>query len=136
MAGTVIGNVSVLAGMPLRSLNLSGTRVNDLSPLSQSPLVSLNVSGTDIRDLEPLSGLQTLRSLNLNGTDVRILYPLIGLNIESLDIRGIRSKEKGVVRRLPLKHLWTDRDDEEAGMKMLRAIPTLKTLNGQPVNRW
>jgi len=136
VAGTVIGNVSVLAGMPLRSLNLSGTRVNDLSPLSQSPLVSLNVSGTDIRDLEPLSGLQTLRSLNLNGTDVRILYPLIGLNIESLDIRGIRSKEKGVVRRLPLKHLWTDRDDEEAGMKMLRAIPTLKTLNGQPVNRW
>ena len=81
-----IPDLSVLAGMRLRSLSLSGSRtVKNLQPLQELPeLERLNLSRTGITDLKPLAGLPLIE-LNLEDcpklTDLRPLLECKQLEI-------------------------------------------------------
>lgn len=65
-----ISDLSPLAGLPLKELNLSDNQISDLSPLaSVASLQVLYLGGNPFEDLTPLSGLELLRVLNLDTID-------------------------------------------------------------------
>jgi hypothetical protein len=102
-------SVAWLAGLPLRSADLSRTGVSDLSPLANCPLEELLIAGTPVADLSPLKGLKLTR----------------------LDIRGTRVADLSPLKGMPLAELSCDAPSP-AALEVLKAIPTLKTYNGKP----
>ncbi|HVK12844.1 MAG TPA: formylglycine-generating enzyme family protein, partial [Gemmataceae bacterium] len=103
-------DVSALNGWQLRSLSLHYSSVEDLSPLRGMPLVALNVHRTKVKDLSPLRGMK--------------LETFLYMETEIQDI--------SVLRDMPLRDVGCDylpRRDEA----VLKAIPTLVTINGKPV---
>jgi eukaryotic-like serine/threonine-protein kinase len=107
-----LSDLSPLKGMSLKLLNLDSTQVADLSPLKGMPLNNLGLPGTKATDLTALKDMITLRRLAL-GDLARLadLSPLIGLALEELHFSNFKA----------------DRD-----ATILRAITTLKSINGKP----
>jgi len=61
-----LNDLTPLAGLPIRSLNLARSDVADLAPLASLPLAELRLDGCNrIRDLRPITQIKTLRSLTL-----------------------------------------------------------------------
>ncbi len=102
-----IDDISVVEGMPLKTLILEGTSVSDLSPIRDMALETLHLQDTPVTDLTPIHGMP-LRQLNLKGvaisdvtpfaemplsilwlleTDVSDISALSGLTLESLDLQ-------------------------------------------------
>jgi hypothetical protein len=150
--GTPVADLRPLKGTPLVSLMATHTRVSDLSPLKGSPLEHLNCGYTPVADLTPLKGLR-LRDLICAGTEVTDLSPLKGLPLVSLHCSYTRVADltplKGTALRqlvcnntkvtdlsplkdMPLTEIWLD-FKAERDAKVLRAIRSLKTINGKPV---
>jgi internalin A len=57
LAGTDVTDLSPLAGLPLKQLDISDTQVSDLSPLAGMPLEVLYAERTRVNDISPLTGL-------------------------------------------------------------------------------
>jgi hypothetical protein len=84
--------------------------VSDLSPLKGMPLAGLSVGGVGVSELSPLKGMK-LAWLHCNGTKVTDLSPLTGMPLEEIHFDTFKAERDGTI---------------------LRAIPTLKTINGKP----
>ena len=103
-------DLSPLKGMSLTGINLQGTMVSDISTLKGMPLNDLNIPNTKVSDLTPLLGMNTLRRLSY-GDLVTDLSPLRNLALEQIYFHSFRA----------------ERDSMN-----LRAITTLKRINGKP----
>lgn len=73
-------DLSPLAGLPLRRLDVHGNQLTDLSPLTNcASLTELRVSGNPLTDLAPLVDCTSLSMLNVSRAQVRSLRPLAAL---------------------------------------------------------
>ena len=99
-----ISDLSALAGMPLKRLNISGTKVSDLSPLKGMQLIELDLSDTRVRDLTPLAGMP-LQVLVLFECRVDDLSPLRGIPLESIDLRKSQVSDLEPLAGMPLTQL-------------------------------
>ena len=88
-----IADISALAALPLRSLNLDGNAIADLSPLSRlTGLSFLSMADTRLTDISYLADLVNLAVLNLSGNrfaDVSALAAMIELHRLDLQDNGI-----------------------------------------------
>ena len=93
LGGLGVEDVSALAALPLRSLNLDGNVVTDLSPLSGlSGLTFLSMADTRLTDIGQLADLVNLVVLNLGGNrfaDVSALAAMTELRTLHLQDNGI-----------------------------------------------
>ncbi|MGE3803178.1 MAG: tetratricopeptide repeat protein, partial [Gemmataceae bacterium] len=143
-------HLSVVAGMPLRSLQLSSMRYRDLSFLKGLPLVGLDLSQCPIADLSKLKGLKLeylnltssgrvqdlsplagmpLKNLQLyNCRQVRELSPLKGTQLNTLNILGTNVSNISIVGDMPLEDLTFDPSIVKTGMNDLRRVKTLKWI--------
>jgi hypothetical protein len=99
--------------MKLQSLGINASCVDDLSPLRGMPLDQAFLHNTPVKDLSPLSACP-LKSLYVSGTIVADLQP---------------------IRDLPIEDILVDPVDgpyNPAHLKVLRSMPTLKTINHKP----
>lgn len=135
LARTSIPDMSAIAGMPLQALDLSRTEFSDLRVLGDLPLRSLNLSSTPVRDLSPLRGMGTLQTVRLEHTRVSDIRALSGLPIRHLGLRGTRIHDYSPLRDMPLETLTVSRPDSPRVASVLARIPTLRRVNGIPVNR-
>jgi len=131
IANCTVSDLSPIAGMNLTELNVSGSRVVDVSVLANMPINVLDLSRTRIRDISALANLPLVR-LQINNTAIRDLSPLIGSRIEYLEVRGTEISDWTPLIRLPLRSITVD-DNRGAVRQILRQIPTLETVNGEPL---
>ncbi len=128
-----VRDLSPLQGMPLTSLTLLRcTQVHDLSPLKGMPLTTLNLGeGHAVRDLTPLQGMP-LATLNLTGCRlVRDLSPLKGMPLTSLHLWGCNQlTDLTPLQGLDLNFIQLSPADIRKGMNVLRAMKSLKSING------
>jgi hypothetical protein len=127
---THVSDLSPLKGLPLVYLNCSWTPVADLTPLKGMPLRELGCAGTRVTDLSPLKRLP-LRVLTVSHGKVSNLSPLKGMPLEHLGISGTRVADLSPLKVMPLKSLTCD-FKAERDATILRAIPTLQTINDKP----
>lgn len=121
LSGVVVTNLAItrakgcdfsaLKGQPLRSLYLNATEIADLTPLKDLKVEFLDFDMSPVCDLLPLQNLSHLRSLSFVGTKVADLTPLKGMR---------------------LQEVWFDAERITNGIGVLRAMPTLKTINNKP----
>lgn len=113
-----LADLGALRGRPLAALSLLRQRgVVDLSPLKGLPLMALEVGGTSVADLRPVLG-PALRQLGIADTAIDDLRPLAGSRLEGLTLSPQR-----------IRH----------GLAELKAIPSLRSVNGMPTEdflRW
>lgn len=99
-----ISDLSPLAGLKIRSLNLDQTQVSVLLPLRGTQLRDLSLVGTPVTDLTPLAALP-LRRLNIRNTKVSNLDPLRDSPIEQLDFSHSQIRDLEALRGLRLRVL-------------------------------
>lgn len=148
--GCPIKDLSPLAGMPLSSLNLWRFLTDDLSPLRGMRLVNVNLGGSPVKEISVLKGMP-IESLCLNHTQVEDLSPLKGAPLRRFEFTDTKITDMSAVanspieflgvgaaiadysplRTLPLKSLRLSYEPAHHA-KLLRSIPTLKVINGQP----
>lgn len=101
-------SIKSLAGLPLKSLDLSRTPVMDLRPLRGMPLQALKLTScTNLVDLSPLAGMP-LTSLDFWGcTKVTDLRPLSGMRLAALNLYGYPCavSDLAPLRGMPLTRL-------------------------------
>jgi serine/threonine protein kinase len=97
-------NISPLASLPIRHLNLADTGVSDLTALRDMPLVSLNVTRTKILGIKELEGLP-IESLDISGTRVTDLTPVRLLPLKNLQLNDLRIESLAALEGLPLESL-------------------------------
>lgn len=105
---TKIGGIAQVAGIPLRTLDVSGCeQLSDLSPINLMPLEELNASGTDVDDLSVIKSLKRLRKLDLSNCELLTdLSELQGLtNIVELNLAGSAVDSVAPLRGIPFTHL-------------------------------
>ncbi|MXW45262.1 MAG: hypothetical protein F4109_05790 [Gammaproteobacteria bacterium] len=88
LAGLGVRDISALAGLPLRNLDLSGNRISDASLISTfAHLWRLVLSDTGLTEIGFLEGLTGLRGLDLRGNAIVDISSLSGLvDLTSLDL--------------------------------------------------
>jgi tetratricopeptide (TPR) repeat protein/Leucine-rich repeat (LRR) protein len=150
LGGMKLGDLSVLRGFPISSLNLWGTDIEDLRIIAGLPLTAFSIGGEDPRvtDLSPLGGLKLeklfcggcritdiepirgmpLRELNLNNTRVTDLSSLEGMPLQELGIVNLKVKSLAVLRSLPLRHLNLAGAQGEANMAVLAESRELEDI--------
>lgn len=101
-----IRDLSPLAGLSLRFLDLSGTDVADLSPLARLPLHGINLDRCRrVTDLAPLATLRSLRYINAHATGIVDINPLRGMMLNSLNLDGTKVADLEPLRGMPLREL-------------------------------
>ena len=115
-------DLSLLAQIPLRRLNLARSDVADLSPLKGIPLKRLDLAMTSVRDLSPLRGMP-LETLDLSQTDVSNLFPLEGMPLRELVLDGTPVSDISMLRGMPLESVRL------AGTR----VRNLQSLEGSPL---
>lgn len=97
-------DLSPLSGLTkLEWLGLGARRVKEISPLAGLPLKWLDLSHTDIEGLGPLTAMTSLRTLDLEDTpieDISVLSTLTGLY--ALDLARTRVDDLSALRDLDL----------------------------------
>lgn len=144
---TRVSDIRVLAGMPLRDLNLSLTRARDLSPLAGAPLVSLDINGTGATDLSPLKGAP-LRTLSANLCGIADLSPLQGMPLETLSFHQATFRDLSPLKGAPLKLLYLDTCQfirtleplrgaaiEDLSLSHCYALEDISAVEGMPLRR-
>ncbi len=121
-------DISPLAGLPLRNLELSAVKISDLTPLAKcSRLETLNLTLNSISDIAPLQGLplevlmlagnnieslaplakcSRLNALYMTQCPVASLEPLVGLPLETLKIERSLIYDLSPVARMSLQAFW------------------------------
>ena len=105
-------------------LDLRNTMVSDLSALAEMPLRSLDVSGcSGIESIECLRKMRTLRKLDLTGTAIMSVEPLSECTaLEELQLKDTAVNDVSPLRRLPLRTLGLARS-------RISDISSLRNLN-------
>ena len=139
----LVEDLSPLAGMPLRSLDMRRTRISDLSPLAGVPLTNLNMNRAAISDLSPLQGMpltvlnchnnqitnisalagMPLKSLGIGSNRISDLSPLQGMSLEVLEINYNHIQDLSPLAGMPLRRLRVDGN----------RIQDLSPLKGMPL---
>lgn len=120
--------------LPLEYLDCGGNDVADLSPLSNMKIRFLSCWGTPVNDLAPLATTPLVR-LDCHETPLRDLVPIEGMKITELNLGDCRIVEFGPLATMRLRKITADFDaDRDAAL--LKSIPTLEEINGQPAERF
>jgi hypothetical protein len=106
--------------------------VTDLSPLKDLPLVELHCGHSRVTDLSPLSGITSLRRLDIEDSPIHDLTPLKDLRLTSFSCRNTEVTDLTPLRNAPLETLECAPELVRRHIGMLKAIPSLKTINDQP----
>ena len=106
-----IRDISPLAGMDLRSLDIAKTKVSDLTPVgTMRNLQHLFISGTPITDLDPLRGLP-LTELQCGDCGVASLEPLRECPLRILKMNRSQVADLEPLRGLPLEEFSCSQTD-------------------------
>ena len=133
LSATRVSDLRVLAGMPLKRLELNDTPITDLSALKGLPLEHLELSGTKVEDLRPLKGMP-LRRLALQRTGLRDLSTLQGLPLEHLELGETRVQDLSPLAEAPLRFLGL-RKTEISALTPLKSLKlTHLFLDATPVS--
>ena len=139
-----VTDISPLAGLSLKLLDLTGLPINDLSPLEGMPLEELYLENTQVSDIKSLKGMP-LQVLRMERTTVSDISPLEGMRIRQLNLLGTQVTKIDAVKSMPLHTLWlteTKVDDlsplagqhlesldiSETPISDLRVLQTMNTL--------
>jgi Leucine-rich repeat (LRR) protein len=128
--GGNIKDLSPLRGLPITALTLYSDLISDLQPLADMPkLKNLRMDDiTRVKDLSPLRAVKTLRSLVLGASRVIDLAPLEGLPLDHLGLTAAVT-DLSPLRKVPLKSVHLGFQPFRGDTGVLRAIPTLGTIN-------
>ena len=129
-----INNIDALKDMPLEVLSLNNTGVSSLKPVAGKSLIELKLRNHKIKDLSPLKGMP-LRRLVLNNCPVEQLFPLTGMvSLEYLSIENSQVASLAPLRGMRLKYL-NAQNTKVRNISPLKGMP-LKTLilNSSQVN--
>ncbi len=139
-----IADLTPVAALPgLTHVGCYGTfarhgRLVSLEPLRGLKLTQAGFSYNPIRDLSPLEGMP-LRKLWLSDIDADDFTPVYGLGLlERLHVSSTRPGARLDVGRLlamPLVDVWFE-PAQAPGLSRLKAITTLKKINGRPPALW
>lgn len=99
------GNIVVEQGK-ISEVNFQNARITDISPLAGMSLRKLELQGTKVKDLVPLMGMSSLRHLNLFETPVEDIEPLRGMRLTFLQLQGTKIKDISPLQGMPLRVLW------------------------------
>ena len=122
-----ISDLSVVAGMPLKTLILEGTSVADLSPISGMSLEVLYLQDTPVTDLSVISGMP-LRELNLKNVRVSDAAPFTQLPLSTLWLPGTEVADISPLQLLSLESLDIQ-DTPVSDLRALAKMTSLKRLN-------
>jgi eukaryotic-like serine/threonine-protein kinase len=130
-SGTQVSDLSALRDLNLTQLGFERTKIADLTPLKGMKLIGLLCGDTPIDDLTPLRGMN-LQTLKCQHTPVSDLSPLRGMSLFTLGVQATKVTDLSPLKQTKVRQLTCDflRERDEAS---LRAIPTLKTINGKAV---
>ena len=109
LTGTSIHDLSLIKGLPLRSLNLTNTKVSDLGPLHGMRLVNLDLEGCPVSDLSALKGMP-LERLVISLTRVNDLSALKGMPLQKLSVIGTSVKDISPLSGMGLTELTIARN--------------------------
>ncbi len=119
-----IGDLSVLEGMPISSLNFSDTDLTDLAKLPRLPLTALNITHTPVTDLSPLRGLK-LEQLYATGCRISDLEPLRGMPLQLIAAVDAEVADLAPLTGMPLQDLNLQNGHTQS----------LEPLSGMPLRR-
>jgi len=100
-----VKDISALAGLPLRELDLGGVPVSEIDVLKGMPLENLILEDTQVSDLSVLRGMP-LKELMLQNTKVSDLEPLTGMKLRKLNLMNTPVQDIQIVKTFPLNTLW------------------------------
>ena len=123
LTGAPVHDLSLIKGLPVRSLNLTGTKVSDLGPLRGMELVHLELESCPVSDLSALKGM-ALEHLNISGTQVSDLGALKGMPLQKLNVIGTSVKDLGPLSGMGLTELTIARNQ----------VSDLTPLKGMPLH--
>jgi Leucine-rich repeat (LRR) protein len=136
LQGTPVVDFRALQGLPLANLTLANTALADLEPLAGIGLTRLDISGTAVRTLTPLSVGQ-LTDLHLACTQVSDLTPLVSARrLKILTLSGAPVQSLAPLQQLNLLQTIYLTYEPKTHAAQLRALPKLKTINGQDVGEF
>lgn len=106
LAGAGVQSIEALEGLPLRLLDLGFCQnIEDISVLAGMPLKTLILEGTSVADLSPLTGM-SLETLHLQDTPVTDLSVLTGMPLRQLNLKGVAVSDVTPFSKMPLSTLW------------------------------
>jgi Leucine-rich repeat (LRR) protein len=107
--------------------------LEDLSPLRDLPLKVLDCSRNGVADLSPLRGM-LLSSFNCSYGGVTDLSPLRGMPLEYVGFYARPIEDLAPLADSPLVEIYCSPPlaSRPENVKVLKSIPTLKTINGLP----
>jgi internalin A len=106
LAGAGVQAIEALKGLPLRVLDLGFCKnIKDISVLAGMPLKTLILEGTSVADLSPLAGM-SLETLHLQDTPVTDLSVLEGMPLKQLNLKGVAVSDVTLFSKMPLSTLW------------------------------
>ena len=100
-----VKDISGLAGLKLRELDLGGVPVSSIEVLKDMPLENLILEDTQVADLSVLQGMP-LEELMLQNTKVTDLQPLAGMKLRKLNLMNTPVSNIEIVKTFPLNTLW------------------------------
>jgi Leucine-rich repeat (LRR) protein len=100
-----VKDISALAGLGLRELDLGGVPVSNIDVLKDMPLENLILEDTQVADLSILRGMP-LQELMLQNTKVSDLEPLAGMKLRKLNLMNTPVSDIEIVKTFPLNTLW------------------------------
>lgn len=102
--GDDIADLSVLKGLPVRSLTLDECEIKDLSPLRDMKITKLNLQSPTLNNLRSLKGAP-LTDLVLSSPKIEDLSPLKGMALKKLHLRCPKVTNVSALKGMPLKTL-------------------------------
>jgi tetratricopeptide (TPR) repeat protein len=116
-------DLSQFKGLPLNHLSVSNTAVSDLSPLVGMPIESLGIGRTQVTDLTPLRSLKLKELWAAQNNGLTNLGPLAGQPLEHLDLWGSKISDISALRGMPMRDL-------EIGVTQ---VTDVSVLSGMPL---
>ena len=114
LSGTSVSDVSVLAELRLKRVDLANTKVVDINALSASTeLEWLTLTATQVSDLSPLTGFRHLERVDLSNTEITNLSALAAAdNLDWLDISNTPVTEiSALSNKRHLRHIDASNTD-------------------------
>jgi hypothetical protein len=99
------GNIIIEQGR-ITEVNFKNSRISDISPLAGMRLRRVELQGTNVQDITPLMGMSSLTHLNLFETLVDDLEPLRGTRLTFLQLQGTKVNDISPLQGMPLRVLW------------------------------
>ncbi|MDC7287307.1 protein kinase [Blautia schinkii] len=128
-----IVDLTPLAGLPIKTLNLTGNRIQSVETLKELPLLEeLYIGNNPLLNVTDLGECGQIKKLNLDSLTLQNLDFMENLELTSLSVLGT-SVNKGnlfpLLTQKKLEMLCIGRFDEES-MEILSQMDWLLTLNG------